>query len=129
MVMLPTVHKANAPIAHRGNMRITFGKHKGQDVDFVLKYDPHWLVWAHENVEWFRLDEAVYAQAKTIDNVINERMARSRAIRDQIGDYERRPRRRPRFYNWDDTPDPDYERDAELGDLAGISMWGTDFYD
>ena len=29
---------------------LTFGKYKGQTPDEVSAHDPHWLVWAHNNV-------------------------------------------------------------------------------
>lgn len=36
-----------------------FGKYKGRTVEDVLDEDPHYLLWALENVEQFDADKAV----------------------------------------------------------------------
>jgi hypothetical protein len=36
-----------------------FGKYKGRTVEDVLEEDPHYLLWALENVEQFDADKAV----------------------------------------------------------------------
>lgn len=47
------------------NSRINFGKHKDELVSTVLRKDPRWLDWAHENVEWFELDEEVQVELES----------------------------------------------------------------
>lgn len=79
MAKLPTMHKANQPIAHTKGMRITFGKHKDKFVEDVLRTDPSWLAWAHENVQWFRLEEELYRAARSAR--ADERLERLRARR------------------------------------------------
>lgn len=34
----------------------TFGKHKGKSVEDVLSFDPSYLVWCLENLDWFDVD-------------------------------------------------------------------------
>jgi broad specificity phosphatase PhoE len=48
-------------------MRVTFGKYKGLLVEEILDENAGWLVWAHENVEHFRLDEDIYQEAMARD--------------------------------------------------------------
>jgi hypothetical protein len=39
---------------------ITFGKHKGKRIEQVLAYDPRWLIWAHDNVAFFKLSKDLH---------------------------------------------------------------------
>ena len=50
------VNKVNVTIFGKGN-RLTFGKYKGQLVEDVIQKDPEYFVWAHNNIEWFELEE------------------------------------------------------------------------
>lgn len=111
MAVLPTIHKANQPIAHMLGMRVTFGKHKGKDVETILATDPHWLVWAHENVEWFRLEEPLYREAIRLD------------LRDRVrySTGRNNPNYAPRYESQFDE-----ELDGELQTLNGILDWGND---
>ena len=63
---------------------LSFGKHKGEKVSFVLKKDPKWLVWAHEKVDWFNLDEDILlsAQEKTEER---DSRNRTRSTTDRLG--------------------------------------------
>lgn len=44
--------------------KMTFGRHAGSTVAQVLKSDPKYLIWAHEKVSWFDLDEDILFQAQ-----------------------------------------------------------------
>jgi len=44
--------------------KLTFGKHKGYTIEYVLYEAPEYLVWASENVKFFKLDPKVLARAK-----------------------------------------------------------------
>lgn len=44
--------------------KITFGKYKGYTIEYVLYENPEYLVWASENVEFFKLEPKVLARAK-----------------------------------------------------------------
>lgn len=50
--------KVNVTIFGRGN-RLTFGKYKGKLVEDVVMADSDYLIWAHNNISWFELDEDV----------------------------------------------------------------------
>ena len=43
---------------------MTFGKHKGKTVAELMDEAPGWLVWAHENVEFFKLPPELIRQAR-----------------------------------------------------------------
>lgn len=44
----------------RKHYTLTFGKYKGKKIEDVIEEDPKYLLWAHENIEWFQLsDEAL----------------------------------------------------------------------
>lgn len=42
---------------------INFGKYKGKSIFLVLQHDASYLIWAHNNVEWFKLTHSVYEVA------------------------------------------------------------------
>lgn len=44
--------------------KLTFGKYKGYTVEWVLYENPEYLVWAHKNVNFFKLQPKVLARAK-----------------------------------------------------------------
>lgn len=60
MAKLPDVFKANVPIAHRLDMRLTFGKYRDLTVEKIIEIEPAYLLWAHRNVQFFRLADDVY---------------------------------------------------------------------
>jgi uncharacterized protein (DUF3820 family) len=35
---------------------MTFGKYKGEAIVDILDYDPNYLIWLHNNSEYFELD-------------------------------------------------------------------------
>lgn len=51
--------------------KLTFGKYRGYRIEDVLEVDPSYLVWAVNNVHWFRLKPNVYELA--IDGLYKER--------------------------------------------------------
>ncbi len=51
---------------------VTFGKYKGKSVHQILHMDASYLVWAHMNIEWFKLEDGIYTEA--IDKAYQERM-------------------------------------------------------
>lgn len=51
---------------------INFGKYKGKTIHQVLHSDASYLVWAHNNIKWFKLSEGVYNEA--IDKAYTEKM-------------------------------------------------------
>lgn len=40
--------------------RITFGKHKGKLILTLIDEAPEYLIWAHKNVAFFKLEESIY---------------------------------------------------------------------
>lgn len=52
---------------------LPFGKYKGHTVGDVLTINPDWLLWAEENVSWFRLTDKVRNIAESCsDNIYRE---------------------------------------------------------
>lgn len=52
--------------------KLTFGKHKGYTIEYVLYEAPEYLVWASENVSFFKLDPKVLARAKESGRELDE---------------------------------------------------------
>lgn len=52
----------------------TFGVHKGDHIDDVLKDNPGYIVWCIENLEWFSATEMVEKLA--IDNLVRKKESR-----------------------------------------------------
>lgn len=46
--------------------KITFGKHKGKTITEVLKEAPSYLLWAHMNVDFFKLDNRLLKIVKIL---------------------------------------------------------------
>lgn len=42
---------------------LNFGKYKGKSVHYILHNDPSYLVWANDNIEWFKVSEGIYDEA------------------------------------------------------------------
>lgn len=40
--------------------QLTFGKYKGRFVGDILREDPQYLVWAHDNISYFLLEDELY---------------------------------------------------------------------
>ena len=51
---------ADEPRPVEGIVRLWFGKYKGDTVDSVAEKDPKYLIWAHEEIEWFKLPKEMY---------------------------------------------------------------------
>lgn len=49
---------------YRLDDRITFGKHKGKLVLTLIDEDPEYLIWAHKNVSFFKLEDSIYKSLK-----------------------------------------------------------------
>lgn len=49
---------------------MTFGQYKGMTVKEVIDYDPAYMMWVVDNVEWFVLNKAAeeYLDAAEMDN-------------------------------------------------------------
>jgi hypothetical protein len=43
--------------------KLSFGKYKGYTIEYVLYENPEYLVWASENVKFFKLEPKVLARA------------------------------------------------------------------
>jgi len=41
------------------NKVLTFGKYKGKTIQFVLDFDPQYLLFCQEKIEWFDLDHKI----------------------------------------------------------------------
>ena len=46
---------------------LTFGKYRGRTVADIIEEDPAYLVWAHENVYWWHLEDTLYDTLKEAD--------------------------------------------------------------
>lgn len=46
--------------------KMGFGKHKGQTITEVMKDNASYLLWAHENVDFFKLDERLLKIVKLL---------------------------------------------------------------
>lgn len=61
------------PVEQELDSKITFGKYKFKTIREIVKSDPNWLLWANENVEFFRLSARllwmVECEAATIRGV------------------------------------------------------------
>lgn len=60
---------------------LNFGKHRGMTVGAVLDQNPGYLVWAHENVEFFSLSETLLAQAQNGKAIRDEEWRSQRSDR------------------------------------------------
>jgi hypothetical protein len=45
--------------------RLSFGKHKGEQLIDVIVGDPHYLTWCIENIDGFELDNDAYEMYET----------------------------------------------------------------
>ena len=45
--------------------RVTFGKYKGYTVQYVLDENPKYLIWASENVEFFKVEQDILDRARS----------------------------------------------------------------
>lgn len=50
---------------------MTFGKYKGKKIEDVLSENPSYLVWAHDDIKWFKLEQEIYDEA--VDQANNKR--------------------------------------------------------
>lgn len=48
---------------HDYETKLDFGKYKGETVRFVMKANPSYIVWASENVGWFKVKKDVLEKA------------------------------------------------------------------
>lgn len=42
---------------------MNFGKYKGQMLSNVMRIDPGYIIWAVDNIEWFKVDDDIYEEA------------------------------------------------------------------
>lgn len=52
------------PVHYSYESVLDFGRYKGKTVEYVVGFDPDYLVWAAETIEWFDLDEDVLVAAE-----------------------------------------------------------------
>lgn len=52
--------------------KMGFGKYKEDSVESVLGFDPSYLVWAHDNIDWFKLEPHIYESA--VDRAFEEKL-------------------------------------------------------
>lgn len=114
MAKLPDIFKANAPIAHRLDMRLTFGKHRDLTIAEIIEIEPAYLLWAHRTVEWFRLADDVFISATKAHNRIkNDRH------KEMKRDFRRAMRREMRELEYDYRDDDDNSRTVYFEDGSG----------
>lgn len=53
--------------------RVTFGKYRGQTWSAVMEFDPNYIVWADDNVEWLKLPTELVAQARNNNTAKKEK--------------------------------------------------------
>jgi len=97
----------------------TFGMHKGQTLAFVLATSPAYLVWAHLNVEFFKLSprlqdlvQAFLEQQAYESKMEKNLLAKSAAVQPERASYYTSP------------DDYDDEEEREQADYYGIGGWG-----
>lgn len=90
---------------------LRFGKYKPKNpgdklltIEQVLTKDPGYLIWCHENIEWFALTEDLYKDACILDNVVpdNNKLKKATQMNEQ-------PSKSPTadLFDQDDTEDED----------------------
>ena len=52
--------------------RLSFGKHKGETVGWVIENDPKWLQWALDNVKWFAISKRCVRELAENLNILAE---------------------------------------------------------
>lgn len=63
------------PISDR-NAILTFGKYKGESIADLMEVNPQYLIWLHENSDFFELDASLFEE---VECAINPNEAFSRA--------------------------------------------------
>lgn len=48
------------------DMKLTFGKYKGVTVEQLVKDNPEYLLWCHDNIEWFELPDKVLFEVEDL---------------------------------------------------------------
>lgn len=52
--------KMAEPMFHTKEDKLLFGKYKGMTVAEVIAENPQYLLWAHDTIEWFKLEESLH---------------------------------------------------------------------
>lgn len=58
-----TQQNQRGPIRDRTYV-LTFGKYKGMEIDEVMELNPQYLVWLHNNNDFFELDHLLLDEAE-----------------------------------------------------------------
>lgn len=46
--------------------KFTFGKHRDETLEEVLESDPSYIIWANDNVRWFKVSKKILDDAKKL---------------------------------------------------------------
>ena len=65
----------NLTIANKDTI-LAFGKHKSAQVEDLMGDDPEYLLWLHENVHWFELEQELLEEVIQIVNSQPKRRGR-----------------------------------------------------
>jgi hypothetical protein len=55
------------------DMKLTFGKYKGVTVEQLVKDNPEYLLWCHDNIEWFELPDKVLFEVEDLVDLKEEK--------------------------------------------------------
>lgn len=77
----------------------TFGKYRGRTIAEIIAKDPQYIVWAHNNVDFFKVKSGVLATA--VETVREQKQAKPAPDKPLFG----RPKTPPKFL--DDEADDD----------------------
>lgn len=75
-----------APISDRETV-LTFGKFRGESIADILETEPQYLVWLHDNSDFFELDHILLDEAELLAQ-------NARAVTDFVRESQRD------FYEW-----------------------------
>lgn len=81
---------------------LNFGKYKGKTIEYVLKWNPEYLVWAHTTIKWFKLEDNLYKKA-----IMRANEELGRKIRQNHSQY---------YNRWDNDESINYE-------IYGHDIW------
>lgn len=79
--------------------KITFGKYLGKKIKDILEIDPSYLIWAHNTIDWFKLEDEIYRDA--LDSVVDRKF--NKTMHRFLNDSGMSPY--PQFEDWDSDND------------------------
>ena len=88
---------------------LKFGKYKGTGltVEDIATTDPKYLIWAHENIAWFALEEQIYKDVCILANVPHDQTKAKKATQSPEQPSSQQPPNHDLFDN-DDPNDDKY---------------------